>query len=177
MRRPRVTPSVALAATVILSLSIVGLVFLAFRPAPQIAVTSSSTTLVSSTCIFPGQPMGVFLRVISDSNSSPIVGANVTGSYTFAYTCYITPPNSSTPTPQLTTSQSIQPFTTNNTEWYRFSAFNDGLYSLTVTYAGQSHDLAATGRPSIYTCAIIYLPSGNASVVYQSTACESVSTG
>ena len=103
----------------------------------QSDLTSPATTTAADTCTYPGQSMGFYLRVLHDSNSTPVVGASVTGAYRFPYTC--TPDS----TEQLSTSRPILGFATNETEWHPLYGINDGTYALTVVYSDREYNLTA----------------------------------
>jgi hypothetical protein len=124
-----------------------------------IVTTTTSSNGTQSTCTLP-EPTGpgpFFLRVVSDSNQTPIVGAQVTA-------------NSQTTTTgcngSQTSAQTTLTFTTNNTEWYSLDTANRAGYSIVVTYSGHTYNLTsgfAVG-PIFVTCASLYLPSGETNV-------------
>jgi hypothetical protein len=138
-----------------------------------ISVSSASTSTASTTsihaitlsnstsfCTYPGEPQGVLLRVLSDSDSTPVAGALVTTSYEFPYTCV---PGQNVAS---TTSQAFESFTTTSTEWYYLHGLNDGTYSFSVEYGGQTFHLTATGRPGLYSCVTLQVPSGTVDTTY-----------
>jgi hypothetical protein len=91
-----------------------------------VTLSTSSTTStpqqgVSTTCMIAGQPGAMYLRVVSDSNQTPIVGARVAATNEPAY-C-----NDSPATDQTTLS-----FTTNDSEWYPLDTWNNAGYSIVV---------------------------------------------
>jgi hypothetical protein len=116
------------------------------------STTSTSSSQESgSTCltIFPGQPQGAFIRILNDSTSGPIVGANVTAKAPIAGSC----------------DSSAQPygtvkFTTNDSEWYSLPVLNRGTYQINVTYLGRAYAFTLPLGLSIYNCGTLYLPSG-----------------
>jgi hypothetical protein len=124
-------------------------------------MTTSTTSINSSqtACTTPEStgPGPFFLRVVSDSNQTPFVGAQVTASsQTTTIGC-----NGS-----QTTAQTTFTFTTNNTEWYSLDTANRAGYSIVVTYSGHTYNLTsgfAVG-PIFVTCASLYLPSGKTNV-------------
>jgi hypothetical protein len=124
----------------------------------QMATSSQTTTSATSSrslCISPGQPLGVFLRVLNDSTSLPVVGANVTAlANGYSGNCGIA-------TVSTFTWQSTYVFITNSTEWYPLNLVNVDSYQFTVSYLGQTYNfhLAPLGL-SVYTCGTMYLPSG-----------------
>jgi hypothetical protein len=157
-------------AVVIVVVVIIGAIF-----ATVILAKTSSTT--PPTCVLPGIPVneGPFLlRVVSDSNQTPIAGAEVTAiSQSATYSC-----NGLT---SLSTSRTIETFTTNNaTEWHQLRSQNDGTYSIVVDYSGQSYDFSASfGNPGSATCVSLYIPSGRTNVTNMTesqTICPSTIT-
>ncbi|MGH9920754.1 MAG: hypothetical protein ACRD6W_18020 [Nitrososphaerales archaeon] len=98
--------------------------------------------------------------MLSESNSTPVAGAIVTTSYEFPYTCVQGANVAST------TSQAFESFTTTSTEWYYFHGLNDGTYSFSVEYGGQTYNLTANGRPGLFTCVTLQVPSGAADTTY-----------
>jgi len=130
-------------------------------------LTSTSSVTTQSTCIEPGLINNgpIFVRVASDSNQTPVVGAQVTAtsqSLTFACDGSV-----------LATSQTRLTFTTNNTEWYSLSGQNDGSYSIAVEYSDQSYNLTANLKPVSVVCASLYIPSGreNITTIVGQSAC------
>jgi hypothetical protein len=119
--------------------------------------TTSSSIQQSATCIILGQPGGIFLRMISDSNQTPIGGAHVTATNEPAY-CGSATSSSAATNPATVT------FTTNSTEWYSLDSKNNAGYTFTVTYLGQTYTLEASLRPVSVTCATLFIPSGRTSV-------------
>jgi len=140
---------------------------------PEISVSNASASTASTTsipavslsnstsfCTYPSGSMGVLLRVLSDSDSTPVAGALVTTSYEFPYTCV---PGANVAS---TTSQAFESFTTTSTEWYYLHGLNDGTYSLSVEYGGQTYNLTATQRPGLYSCVTLQVPSGSVDTTY-----------
>jgi hypothetical protein len=140
---------------------------------PETSVSSTSASTASTTsipavslsnstsfCTFPGEPQGILLRVLSDSDSTPVVGAHVTTSYEFPYTCV---PGANVAS---TTSQAFESFTTTSTEWYYLHGLNDGTYSFSVEYGGQTYNLTATPPPGAYGCVTLQVPSGAVDTTY-----------
>ncbi len=108
--------------------------------------TTTTTTPVAGDCITePGRPLGAYLRVLYDSNSSPVVGANVTATPWSTFDCYAY--------------RTI--FTTNGTEWYSLNDFDTLSFQITVTYLGHDYNLTMSLGLSTWTCETLYLPSGN----------------
>ena len=128
----------------------------------QMGPTSTATN--TSTCIFPGQPLGAFISVLasnnSDSfhntaNSAPLSGAAVTAVRNMGTSC-------GTPTESFTTI--METFTTNGSLWYSLSTLNGGTYQITVSYAGQDYTMTMPLGLSVYNCGILYIPSGISNV-------------
>lgn len=95
----------------------------------------------------------VYLRVLSDSNSAPVVGAVVTTTYDIPETCGAGDPSGLT----------FVDFTTASTEWY---AFGDSTYSFSVAAGGQTHNVTASQRPGSSTCVTLHVPSGAVDMTY-----------
>jgi hypothetical protein len=129
------------------------------------AVTTTSRSQEStSTCLttFPGQPGGAFIRILNDSTSVAIMGANVTATRQLGGSC-----NGSTEI------QTVH-FTTNGTEWYSLPVLNGGTYQIIVNYLGQTYSLTLPLDLSIYNCGTLYLPSGGTNVTTSiQTSCAS----
>ena len=117
----------------------------------NIATTSSS----AATCIVPGQPIGAFIGVLSDSGSAPIVGASVT------LTESLVSSNCGNPTgTESTVTQIVYAFTTNSTQWYSLNVLNAAAYQITVAYSGHTYNFNMSLGRSVFTCGTIHLPSG-----------------
>lgn len=131
------------------------------------AASSSSITRTSASCVISGQPGPLFLRVVSDSNETPVAGAVVTATNESAY-CGGLP----------ATSETSETFTTNSTEWYSLDSENSAGYSFTVKYQGQTYDFSASLAPVTETCATLFVPSGQTSVSMEEfqTTCPSTTT-
>lgn len=124
-------------------------------------ILAVSLTNSTSLCTFPSGSGAVLLRVLSDSDSTPVAGALVTTSYEFPYTCV---PGANVAS---TTSQAFESFTTTSTEWYYFSGLNEGTFSFSVEYGGQTYDLTASqGGFAAYTCVTLEIPSGAVDTTY-----------
>ncbi|MGD0637288.1 MAG: hypothetical protein ABSA72_04540 [Nitrososphaerales archaeon] len=120
--------------------------------------SASSSSQQSTTCIISGQPGPIFLRVISDSNQTPVAGAQVAATNEPAY-CG----NGITSSPA--NNQVTVTFTTSSsTEWYSLDSENNAGYSFVITYLGHTYTFTASLRPVSLTCATLYVPSGRTSV-------------
>ncbi len=96
----------------------------------------------------------VYLRVLSDADSSPAAGVAVTTAYDFPETCGGS---------QEVGGEAFKFFTTaNGTEWY---VFGDSANSFSVIYGGEAYDVAAS-QPSGSTCVTLRVPSGAVDVAY-----------
>ena len=114
--------------------------------------TSSTTTSIE--CVITGQPGPFFLRVVWDSNQTPVAGARVEAT---------TQPASVNGYP--CSNPSTEDFTTtSNTKWYSLGTQNEAGYSLTVSYSGQTYNFTAGLEPLSVTCATLSIPSGKADV-------------
>jgi hypothetical protein len=122
----------------------------------------------SNDCTVSAGPGLFALRVVSDSNQTPVSGAQVTA----------------TSIPGGPGCQAAQPsttlkFTTNGTEWYSLSTANwPSGFSLVVKYSGQSYDFTVSVPIEVLTCASLYIPSGMTNVTnagFQNT-CPSPTT-
>jgi hypothetical protein len=103
-------------------------------------------------CVLPPAGSGVgplYLMVVSDSDQTPIVGANVTATGQVTTTSC----NGS----QTTTRQTVT-FTTTKTEWHQLDTSDVASYSIVVTYSGHSYNFTArvNGGPIPVTCATLY---------------------
>ena len=115
-------------------------------------VTSSTTTSIE--CVITGQPGPFFLRVVWDSNQTPVVGAHVEATTRPAsvngYPC---------------SNPSTEDFTTaSNTKWYSLGTQNEAGYSLVISYSGQTYNFTASLAPLSVTCASLSIPSGKTDV-------------
>ncbi len=128
--------------------------------ASEATTTSSQQSATTSVqCSISGQPDAFYLRVVSDSNQTPIAGAQVTA----------------TNEPYCVSTQSTLTFTTNTTEWYSLPSQNNAGYSFAVEYSGQTYDFTASLRPISVTCESLYIPSGltNATIIAGQSSCPS----
>jgi len=117
-------------------------------------VSTTSTQTVTYQCIITGQPGGLFLRILSDSDQTQVAGAAVNATNQPAY-CNNSPANVQTTTSFTTTA---------GTQWYSLDSQNDAGYSFVVTYLGQTYTFQASLRPASLTCATLYVPSGRTNV-------------
>jgi hypothetical protein len=124
----------------------------------QTGITTTSYPI----CTYPGQSMGLDLTVLSDSTLVPVTGANVFAFYNFNEGCNSTIAQTST---KLT-------FTTNGTEWYSLYGLNNGNYTISVLYSHTTYAFIVQLRPSVYTCAVLFVPSGNTSITFTSATCQ-----
>ena len=134
----------------------------------QTTTAFGQQTAAASTCTISGQPGPFYLRVVSDSNQTPIAGAHVAATNEPA-SCGSMP----------ATSRMTLTFTTNNTEWYALNSQNNAGFSLVVTYAGQTYNFTAYLRPLSLTCASLYVPSGSTDTLtteFQTTCPTTIST-
>lgn len=128
------------------------------------STTSQETASTSQQCVITGQANGFDLRIVWDSNQTPIAGAFV----------------NATSEPDSVNGQPCgepksQYFTTSGSqEWYSLGAYDIGRYSVLINYSGQSYTLAGGLAPLSTTCASLYLPSGrtNVTISSMSTACR-----
>ncbi len=113
-------------------------------------------------------PGRLALRVVSDSNQTPVSGALVTA--TSLPAGYL-PANCQGP-------QKTSSFTTNSTEWYSPSANWAGGFSLVVKYSGHSYSFTVNLPVESLTCASLYVPSGMKNVTFAgfSNTCPSTIT-
>jgi hypothetical protein len=135
----------------------------------QSQTTTTFTTRPTSICMSPGQPLGVFLRVLNDSTSLPLVAANVTAvADGYSSNCGIA-------TVSAFDWQSTYIFMTNNTEWYSLNVVNVDSYQFTVTYSGHTYNFVlAPISLSTYTCGTLSLPSGKTNITTSyETSCAS----
>ena len=121
----------------------------------------SSSTPNSQVCTFPGQSMGLGMSILSDSSSTPVIGANVAALYEFNGSC----------SGGFQQRQTTQSFTSNNTQWNYLYGLNNGNYTFSVAYSVHTYNFTAQLRPSVYTCAILSLPSGKTNITFTQTSC------
>lgn len=132
-------------------------------PESSSSTSPLQTTSTSEQCVITGQADGFDLRVIWDSNQTPVVGAMVNAT---------THPDSVNGQP-CGQPQSQYFTTSGGREWYSLGTYNIGGYSILVKYSGQSYTLTAGLSPLSTTCASLYLPSGrtNVTIAYLSSTC------
>jgi len=118
---------------------------------------SSNTTQSACTTVYPAGESWFFLRVVSDTNQTPIEGARVTATHQVTSpTC----PGS----PQTTTEITLA-FTTSDTEWYSFDTSFSGTYSIVVAYSGHNYSFSSHGAGAeMAACESLYIPSGRMNV-------------
>jgi hypothetical protein len=121
----------------------------------------SGTSAESTSCSISSQPGPFLLRIISDSNQTPVVGAQVMATNNPIF-CGDSP----------ATTQTTLAFTTNGTEWYSLSGENNLGYSVVITYSGQTYTFTGRLQPASVTCTTYFIPSGITNV----TTRESQST-
>lgn len=114
--------------------------------------TTSTISTVSTSCSITGQG-AIELRILADSNSSPVVGARIYATNN---------PDICNGSPAA--SKTLIAFTTNGTVWYSLPSENIGGYAFIVSYSGQNYTLSAGIRPVSMTCATLYIPSGHTNV-------------
>lgn len=119
----------------------------------------------NTTCTAPGQPMGMFLRIISDQSSTPVAGVNVTAKHAFPI------PDCAGGSSSATRSAEYS-LVTNGSEWYSLDTFNGGNYSIAASYSGQTYNFTARLGYSTFTCATLYLPSGKTNVTVSPSDCQ-----
>jgi hypothetical protein len=132
----------------------------------NITSTISSNVTSSEICITPAQPLGMYLRILSDDSDSPVSGANVTATHEFEN---LPCGGVSSPSQLLTTTTK---FLTNGVEWYSLDTINDGKYILNISFSGKNFDFTAELRPVVITCATLYVPSGISNVTIGPGPCQ-----
>ena len=127
----------------------------------------SSLSAVSTVCYVQGQPAGFFIRILSDSAFTPVVGVKVMATNNPAL-CNSTP----------ATKQTTVTFTTNSNEWYTLPSDNNAGYSFMVTYSSQKYNFTASLRPLSVTCATLFITSGrtNITITEFQTSCSASSS-
>jgi hypothetical protein len=134
--------------------------------------SNSSTTVVTivngsqsggpnpfAPCVILGQPAGFLFRILSDSSSAPVVGANVTATHLQAGdNCNgVVHPGDIT----------VAHFQTDGSLWYLLDNSNAGVYNFTVSYLGQSFSFASPQmKPITGLCVTLYLPSDRTNSTY-----------
>jgi hypothetical protein len=137
------------------------------RPTATTTTTSFQTTTATTTevvtsytstyCSISGQPGGISVRFLNSSTKLPVAGVYVVAVNRPFYCSggiALTPAGP----------QTVAIFTTNETEWYPLSSDSDAAYSIAAFYAGHSYNFTASLRPVSFTCATLYLPSGQTNV-------------
>ena len=137
-------------------------------PSPSTNPSGSTTQTSCTIAVHAGENLGLFLRVVSDTNQKPIMGARVVATYQVIQIPCIGSPS--------TITQIASAFTTSNTEWYAFDSQNGGPYSIVVSYSGHRYGLTMQGQPESAVCESLYVPSGrtNVTVVGYVSTCASV---
>lgn len=107
------------------------------------------------------------LRILSNSTSQPVVGANVSATNKPDF-CDSVP----------ATNQTTIYLITNGSVWYSFPTENDGGYSFVVNFSSRSYNFTAGLSPISLTCVTLYVPSGTTNITndYQSSCDSSTST-
>jgi hypothetical protein len=116
-----------------------------------LGTTPSQTgpTETSTSCSSSNQPGAFLLRILSDSNQTPTVGAQVMATNDPVF-CGDSP----------ATAQVTLAFTTNGTEWYSLSGENNLGYSVVITFSGQTYTFTERLQPGLVTCTTYFIPSG-----------------
>jgi len=105
--------------------------------------SSAVSSTQSTACFFAGEPIGVWLRTVSDTSGAPLGGVTFTGA-NVGNQCG---------------DSSIAPVTTNSTGWIVLPG-EPGSYNLTMTYAGRQYpSIDFPMYPVTATVATIDLPS------------------
>jgi hypothetical protein len=112
-------------------------------------IGSSETSTESTSCSISSEPGPFLLRIISDSNQTPVVGAQVMATNNPIF-CGDSPART-----QVTLA-----FTTNGTEWYSLSGEDNLGYSIVITYSGQTYTFTERLQPVSVTCTTYFIPSG-----------------
>ena len=133
-------------------------------------IAVSVFTPSSTVCPTISAEPGLFsLRVVSDSNQTPVSGAQVTAA---SLPAGYLPAN-------CQASQTTLKFTTNDTEWYSLPANWYGGYSLVVGYSGQSYRFTVSLPVESLTCSSLYIPSGRTNTTnaaFQNTCPSTITT-
>jgi hypothetical protein len=160
---PRSYTRVILAVTIAVLVIAAAIISMVILTANQ----STSQQTIIPTCAVAGESGPFGIRVLFDSNQSPVAGAQIEATNQPARaTCNGGPPYS-------LTNQTTVTFTTNHTEWYYLDSGPDASYSVTVTFLGLHYNLTATFQPEFAYCATLFVPSGrtNASGSEFQTTC------
>jgi hypothetical protein len=134
--------------------------------------TSSSTSTVDCGFSYIVQPLGTYVRFLSDSTGDPVSGALVEVVETVA------PPPSCGSTSGSTKISVTYTFNTNSDVWYSL-VYHDGVQDqLTIDYESHVYNITMPLAPFVYTCETIFIPSSLTNVTTSSKApCASASTG
>jgi hypothetical protein len=121
----------------------------------------------SNPCVIAGQPAGMYLRIVYDSNGSLVSGAQVTAVHKEAndYCNGVLYAGSTTTTSFVTGG---------TTAWYSLDSTNAGTYSFTIEVAGHLYSLSASLAPVSVTCSTLYVPLGrtNTTISELKSACS-----
>jgi len=109
----------------------------------------SETSTESTACSTSGQPGPFLLRILADSNQTPIMRAHVMATNSPIF-CGDSP----------ATAQTTLTFTTNGTDWYSLGGENNLGYSIVITYSGQTYTFTGRLQPVSVTCTTYFIPSG-----------------
>ncbi|MDA4118690.1 MAG: hypothetical protein OK455_10140 [Thaumarchaeota archaeon] len=110
-------------------------------------------------CVIAGQPGGFHFRVLSDSSSAPVVGANITAFHIQA--------NDSCNGVFHPGDFTVAHFQTDGSLWYWLDDSNAGIYNFTLTYLGHSVSIVSPQmKPITGSCVTLYLPSGRTDSTY-----------
>jgi len=114
---------------------------------------------VGPPCTLQPQPTGFSMRVLWDSNMTPVAGAEVSAKNSPHYCGSGLGLEEEAAVPSSSSYN-----TTSGREWQPFIAEGNQGYSLVVTYANSKFDFYAVIQPSSLTCATLYIPSGRTNV-------------
>jgi len=121
--------------------------------------TEVVTSYVSTYCTITGQPGGISVRFLNSSTMAPVPGVYIVAvNRPFYCSGYAGEPA------YPATAQTATVFTTNSVEWYPLSSDNNFAYSIAAFYGGHSYNFTANLRPVSFTCATLYIPSGQTNV-------------
>jgi len=129
--------------------------------------SSSAVTIVNGSqsggpnpygpCSIAGQPAGFLFRILSNSSSAPVIGANVTARH---FEASVNCDGSLFPG-----DTTIAHFQTDGSLWYSLDSSNAGFYNLTMTYEGHQYpSMIVPMYPVTLTLVTVDLPSGAFSV-------------
>jgi hypothetical protein len=111
------------------------------------------TQRLSATCIYSAEPIALALSIVSDTNQTPVVGANVTATNT-SFLCHGAP----------ATQRETITFVTNSTEWHYLPSGDVSGYTFVVIYSGQTYHFSTTLYIEAATCVTLFVPSGMTNV-------------